>query len=268
MKKAISLLILLGVVMTMVACSARNHKDQDGTSSKDSIKDNSTSSKVSSGEESSSKPEKEEPSASGDSKPAGNPDSKPTGGTDTSDDWKLVLVSAAHPIAQGDYPVELGVVSDPYKMDKRIIPTFQEMAKAAKADGITLNILSTYRLRSSSERLYNEKIAEYKAEGYNDQQAAVEAAAWVAPPGTSEHNTGLAVDLNSLEESFENTKTFAWLSKHAEEYGFVLRYPKDKVEITKINYEPWHYRYVGVEHAKKMNELGYCLEEYLEYLGQ
>ena len=92
------------------------------------------------------------------------------------------------------------------------------------------------------------------------------AATIVAVPGTSEHHIGLAVDFNSVEESFENTKAFRWLQENAEDYGFVMRYPKDKKSITKIIYEPWHYRYVGVEHAKAMNDLGLCMEEYLEYL--
>ena len=71
----------------------------------------------------------------------------------------------------------------------------------------------------------------------------------------------------ALEESFENTKAFRWLQEHAEDYGFVMRYPKDNKNVTKIIYEPWHYRYVGVEHAKAMNDLGLCMEEYLEYLS-
>ena len=89
--------------------------------------------------------------------------------------------------------------------------------------------------------------------------------------GTSEHNTGLGFDIlqsgnYTLSTSFENSAQFKWLMENAENYGFVLRYAKDKTDITGIMYEPWHFRYVGVEHAKKMNELGLCLEEYIEYL--
>ena len=104
-------------------------------------------------------------------------------------------------------------------------------------------------------------------QGMSEEEAKKEAATRVAIPGTSEHHLGLAVDINSVETSFENTKAFKWLQKNAENYGFVLRYPKDKKAITKIIYEPWHYRYVGVEHAKEMNRLGLCLEEYIDLLN-
>ena len=85
-------------------------------------------------------------------------------------------------------------------------------------------------------------------------------------PGTSEHNLGLAVDFNYVNLDFEETESFKWLQKNAENYGFILRYKKEKEEITKVDYEPWHWRYVGEKHAKKMNELDMCLEEYVEYL--
>lgn len=87
-------------------------------------------------------------------------------------------------------------------------------------------------------------------------------------PECSDHNLGLAVDFNYVKEDFENTKAFKWLTKNAENYGFILRYPKGKEYITKVDYEPWHWRYVGEENAKKMNELNMCLEEYVEYLNK
>ena len=85
---------------------------------------------------------------------------------------------------------------------------------------------------------------------------------------TSEHSLGLAADFNNVKPEFENTREFAWLVENAENYGFVLRYKKEKKNITKVNYEPWHWRYVGKEHAIKMNELDMCLEEYVEYLNE
>ena len=113
---------------------------------------------------------------------------------------------------------------------------------------------------------YQEKVEEYKNLGYNEGDAKIEAGKWVAVPGTSEHCLGYAADLCSLEENFENSDQFAWLQKHCAEYGFILRYPKDKVDITKISYEPWHYRYVGSNHAQIIMSQGLCLEEYLEQL--
>lgn len=108
---------------------------------------------------------------------------------------------------------------------------------------------------------------EYKNLGYSEADAKLEAGKWVAVPGTSEHCLGYAADLCSLEESFENSEQFAWLQEHCAEYGFILRYPKDKVDITKISYEPWHYRYVGSNHAQIIMSQGLCLEEYLEQYG-
>lgn len=88
----------------------------------------------------------------------------------------------------------------------------------------------------------------------------------VAIPGTSEHHLGLAVDFYPVSEKFESSAQFVWLKKNAEKYGFVLRYPEDKQSITRIKYEPWHYRFVGKEHAKFMNEHNMCLDEYIEYI--
>ena len=85
----------------------------------------------------------------------------------------------------------------------------------------------------------------------------------VQKPRHSEHNIALSVDFNYVNEEFEHTKAFAWLVEHAADYGFILRYPKDKVEKTGVNYEPWHWRYVGTEYAKEIKQKGYCLEEYL-----
>lgn len=115
-------------------------------------------------------------------------------------------------------------------------------------------------------------MCKYIAQGYSRERAEIEAAKWVAVPGTSEHQTGLAVDLVALncqilDESQETTSEQIWLMKNAYQYGFVLRYPSDKSDITGMEYESWHYRYVGKEAAKEIHEKGICLEEYLEGLG-
>lgn len=109
------------------------------------------------------------------------------------------------------------------------------------------------------------------ARGLNRNQAEIEAARNVAYPGTSEHHLGLAVDIVSLQyqqldEAQARTPEIIWLTEHCSEYGFILRYPKDKTQITGIVYEPWHFRYVGVETAKVIMEQGLCLEEYLELM--
>ena len=151
-------------------------------------------------------------------------------------------------------------------VDERIVEPFQQMQAAAQADGVSLWISSGYRSVQRQSELFDRAVEENLGNGMGQQQAEAVAALSVARPGCSEHNTGLAIDLNGVRENFDTTPEYEWLTEHAAEYGFILRYPEDKQEITKIRFEPWHYRYVGVEHAKAMQERHFCLEEYVEYL--
>ena len=186
------------------------------------------------------------------------------------EDWNLVLINPTHAIEK-----ELEMTFDEvqgYKFDSRIAGRVRELIAAAKEDGYSLAIVSGYRTMDRSRVLYAHKIAEYQAMGYDEATARVEAAKWVAPPGTSEHHSGLAMDIVSgdyytkysdLVEEFENEPEAVWLRETCARCGFILRFPKDKVEVTGINYEPWHFRYVGEEHAAAIMEQGLCLEEYL-----
>ena len=148
---------------------------------------------------------------------------------------------------------------------------FLEMQKAAAADGVTVWMQSGYRSVKYQTSLYERKTKYYLDKGCDNATAREKAAAVVNPPGYSEHNCGLAADLNSpehtgLDEGFEKTAAFRWLCEHAGDYGFILRYPKDAEDKTEIIYEPWHWRYVGVENAAKINASGLCFEEYIETL--
>ena len=148
---------------------------------------------------------------------------------------------------------------------------FLAMQKAAAADGVTVWMQSGYRSVKYQTSLYEKKTQYYLNKGYDDAAAKEKAAAVVNPPGYSEHNCGLAADLNSpehtgLDEGFENTAAFRWLCAHAGDYGFILRYPKDAEDKTEIIYEPWHWRYVGVENAARINASGLCFEEYIQTL--
>ena len=148
---------------------------------------------------------------------------------------------------------------------------FLEMQKAAAADGVTVWMQSGYRSVKYQTSLYERKTKYYLDKGYDNAAAKEKAAAVVNPPGYSEHNCGLAADLNSpehtgLDEGFEKTAAFRWLCEHAGDYGFILRYPKDAEDKTEIIYEPWHWRYVGVENAAKINASGLCFEDYIETL--
>lgn len=148
---------------------------------------------------------------------------------------------------------------------------FLSMQKAAAADGVTVWMQSGYRSVKYQTSLYERKTKYYLDKGCDNATAREKAAAVVNPPGYSEHNCGLAADLNSpehtgLDEGFEKTAAFRWLCEHAGDYGFILRYPKDAEDKTEIIYEPWHWRYVGVENAAKINASGLCFEEYIETL--
>lgn len=182
-------------------------------------------------------------------------------------DWTLILVNRDYILPEGFTPARLvnSVTgdSDSKKLDYRVAPHYNDMYQAAKKDGIILETVSGYRSYDLQKNNFSNKIQKYRDMGYSKADATVEAAKIILPPGTSEHNLGFAMDICSLEESFENTKEFRWLVKNAADYGFILRYPKDKQDVTKIVYEPWHWRYVGVDNAKKINDSGLCLEEYL-----
>ena len=145
---------------------------------------------------------------------------------------------------------------------------FLELQKAAAADGVTVWMQSGYRSVKYQTSLYERKTKYYLDKGYDNATAREKAAAVVNPPGYSEHNCGLAADLNSpehtgLDEGFEKTAAFRWLCEHAGDYGFILRYPKDAEDKTEIIYEPWHWRYVGVENALAIRASGLSLEEFL-----
>ncbi len=186
------------------------------------------------------------------------------------DRWRLRLANSENPLP-ADFTVETAAIRQEFardtgmQFDARAVSALNEMCEAAKADGVRLLVISSYRTVARQTTLYNNEVQEWLAQGYTSEQAKEAAATVVAVPGTSEHNLGLAVDFNSVEETFEGTPQYLWLRANAEQFGFVLRYPKDKQSVTGIIYEPWHYRYVGVEHAQKMKELGLCLEEYLEW---
>ena len=182
-------------------------------------------------------------------------------------DWMLRLASVAHPLPEGFVqPSVTSIDSQGREIDSHIVGAYNSLVNAAKADGINLYPISAFRPHSTQVSLFNARVERARNEGYSDPVA--EAARHVAKPGTSEHELGLAIDFNSVdEENFKNTAEAKWLAAHCAEYGFVIRYPEDKESVTGIIYEPWHVRYVGTENAKRMTELNMCLEEYVDYVG-
>lgn len=183
-------------------------------------------------------------------------------------DELLTLVNFENTIPK-DWKVDLVQLNNGQSVDRRIYDDLIAMLQAAKSEGLNPLSCSSYRTNEKQEQLYQNKVSEYLSQGYSKVEASDKAAFWVARPGTSEHQLGLAVDIVStknqrLDRSQENTVEQQWLIQNSWKYGFVLRYPTNKNSITGVGYEPWHYRYVGKEHAKKINELGVCLEEYVK----
>ena len=180
--------------------------------------------------------------------------------------WNLKLVNKDNSVDRSYVP-ELEELDDGIMFDKRAIKYLRNMISAMYKEEITkIWVASAYRSYDKQEELFNNKVEYYKQQGKKQEEAEKLAQTVVQRPEMSEHNLALAADFNTVSNDFEETKAFRWLQKNAEDYGFILRYPKDKQEITGITYESWHWRYVGKEHAEVMNEKGYCLEEYIEYL--
>ncbi|MBQ7654580.1 MAG: M15 family metallopeptidase [Clostridia bacterium] len=183
----------------------------------------------------------------------------------TSGDWKLLLVNRDYSLPANylDSVKLVYVCNSSERLDSRAAVYYEKMYKAAAAEGIYLTPCSGYRSYDLQKRNFENRINANISYGYSKINATLEASKVILPPGTSEHNAGLAMDIISVLDSFENSAQYRWLCAHAQDYGFILRYPKDKQNITKIVFEPWHWRYVGVEAAKAMKSSGKCLEEYL-----
>ncbi len=176
--------------------------------------------------------------------------------------WNLLLVNNENPLPE-NYKVNTIELSNGEKVDARIYPELQKMFDDMRSNGIYPVVTSGYRTHQMQTKIMNDKINEYKRNGYSDVASKEMALKWVALPGTSEHELGLALDINNDGISSSASDVYNWLLNNSYKYGFIKRYPDDKVDITGINNEPWHYRYVGINEAKEMYENNLCLEEYL-----
>lgn len=182
--------------------------------------------------------------------------------------WYLVLVNGKNPMEK-DYKPQLTKLQAGYYVDSRIADAARKMLSDAEKAGMDIVICSAYRSVERQEEVFNESMKDRVKKGMDYLEAYQDTVTNVAVPGTSEHALGLALDLISdehaeLDERQEGTKEAKWLAENCHKYGFILRYPPKKTDITGIIYEPWHYRYVGVEDATKIMEMDLTLEEYLE----
>lgn len=189
---------------------------------------------------------------------------------DFKEDWSLIVVNKKHLIPR-DYSVELGTIKGNIKCDYRIVDKVGDMIAAAKADGVSISICSPFRDNGRQVALYERKARSYIRQGYSEEEAHALASETVAIPGSSEHELGLAFDFITaghaqLDAAFAETEAGKWLKENAADYGFILRYPADKTQITQIEFEPWHYRYVGAA-AHEIMDNNLCLEEYALQVG-
>lgn len=183
-------------------------------------------------------------------------------------DWRLILVNKQHSVPS-DYDFPLGNLTANLQCDERVMDDLVLMLRDARSAGMNIWIVSPYRSGDKQENLFNYDLGKYMASGMNYFDAYQLAAEAVTLPGTSEHQIGLAFDIVNNEyahlgEGFADTKEGIWLAENCYKYGFILRYPKDKEYITTIEYEPWHFRYVGREAAAYMTINDLTLEEFWE----
>lgn len=192
--------------------------------------------------------------------------------------WAMFLVNKNNPLPMDyDSRIETTMIFESwreYYLDSRAAKYFDDMLNAAKEDGIDLLVVSAYRTIEYQQQNFDNSVQDrIDNRGMTYDEAYADTLAEVALPGESEHNAGLALDIMSEEytsmddDGFENTEAFRWLDENAHKFGFILRYPKGKQEITGIIYEPWHYRFVGLYYANEIKESGLCLEEYYEEQG-
>lgn len=181
-------------------------------------------------------------------------------------EWNLILVNAWNEIPD-NYELDLMTLSHGQMVDKRIYPDLQQMFDDARESGIYPSISSSYRNSSEQKQIMEDKIQAFIDEGISRRKAEDLAKDWVAAAGTSEHELGLALDINADKNRSNNEAVYAWLEKNSYKYGFVVRYPTDKSKITGVSHEPWHFRYVGKKAAKEMYDKDLCLEEYIEKLS-
>ena len=187
---------------------------------------------------------------------------EPAAKPSAADNELLTLVNPWNPLPS-DWEVDLVDLSNGSQIDRRCYDALQEMMDACRDAGYEPLICSAYRTQETQQELFDKKVAAFEAEGKSHDQAVQEAGTVVAVPGTSEHQLGLAVDINADGVNSAGYEVYDWLDKHAHEYGFIRRFPESKTDITGVANEPWHYRYVGKKVAAEIHDRGICLEEYL-----
>ncbi|MCI5753948.1 MAG: M15 family metallopeptidase [Clostridiales bacterium] len=216
-------------------------------------------------------PDSAEPGQNDEPTPESEPEPAPGPYADRPDiditQWQYRLVNTEH-LLDGSYAPEMTTLEGGHMFDARAADALKDFIAGARAEGLSVYMVSTYRSYETQKYLFDRKLSEKLAGGLGQDAAYAAAARIVAIPGTSEHQTGLAADITDqhyayMNESLEDTALFQWMQAHCAEYGFIVRFPKEKQDVTGIMYEPWHFRYVGQEAAQYIMDNGLCLEEFV-----
>ena len=192
-----------------------------------------------------------------------------TGDSPNISDWNLILANDKHPLeAEFIDSIQTKKLPNGLSVDERIYEPLNKMLDDAEKQGYHLIVCSGYRSYDKQVELFNNRVQRYRDVGYTQEEAYEKGKTSVALPGASEHHTGLAVDIvcssyQNLDDGMMSRPEIKWLYANCQKYGFIVRYPSDKSDITGIIHEPWHYRYVGVEAATEIMDKDICLEEYL-----
>ncbi len=297
MRKIVSLLLCLILCLSVSACSGDDNKNEATESKPASVTQSSVSKETSSKTSSEISLEASSQISSESSDPTSSvpvdtfqPEKMDPSFDPTSEEecykvdfnsWQMYLANPWNPvpdswIAMQNGDPDLAKVNQQYRpnpavnsqlyFDARAIEYLHAMIRAAEADGINLDVISAWRSNDFQVGNFQRQVDSVKANnpGISDEDAKEQAATVVAKPGTSEHQLGLAVDFNSVEDSFRYTRAYAWLIENCTDYGFILRYEGHKQDKTGIIPEPWHYRFVGVKNAKLIEASGLCMEEFIE----
>ena len=297
MKKLLAMLLCLALCLSIAACGSDDPTIREEDESSASGTQSTTSDGSSAGTSS------DEASSGTSSDVSSTPVTPSTGGGDTFvpekmpadfdpnneqerynvdfSSWQMYLANPWNPVPDSWLNLtttspELAKVDQKYRpnpvvntqlyFDARAVDYLHAMIRAAEKDGVNLDVISAYRTNVFQTGNFERQVTAVKNAnpGISDEEARKKAATVVALPGTSEHQLGLAVDFNSVEDSFRNTKAYKWLIENCTDYGFILRYDVDKQSKTGIIPEPWHYRFVGVKNAKLIEASGLCMEEFIE----
>ena len=258
----VSLVAILGILLILFAlfCRGGNYNEVEITT--ETTTEESTTEPIA--EEPTSTPEESTTEAETTTKPPVKWDNYNPIDLLNSENWATTLISKKYPLGKTYSPTLAPVIDgSSVTADTRVADAYKLMYADALKEGLVLTPYSAYCSYSRQQTNYENKVQAFVLQGMTEDEAKANAEKRIEPAGCSENGAGLSVDIVSASAGFSSTDEYKWLVNNAHKYGFVLRYPEDKTDVTGIIYQPWHWRYVGIEVANEMKSNNLCLEEYL-----